>query len=75
MFHATVSGGNFPAPFAGKMSSCIMYTIFMESFTQSRRISSGVCSRRNLNYSIFIVVSFIVLWHLILSSCKQTSSF
>ena len=42
---------------------------------QSQRISSEVYSRRNLNKSIFIVVSFIVLWHSTLYSCNQTSSF
>jgi hypothetical protein len=70
-----LSGGNFSVPFAGKMNSCIMCTICMQSSTQSRGISSEVYSRRNLNYSIFITVSFTVLWQLILSSCNQTSSF
>ena len=65
LYNANVSGGNFPAPFAGEMSSCIMTTIFIQSFTQSRRISSGVCTSQNLNSSIFILVSSIVLWHLI----------
>ena len=57
------------------MNSCIMYTIFMQSFMQSQRISSGVCSSRNLYHSVFIVDSFILLWHLILSFCNQISSF
>ena len=64
-----VSGGYFPE------SSRIIYTIFIHSFAQSRRTSSGVCWRRNLKYSIFIVVSIKILWHLILYSCNQTSSF
>ena len=58
-----------------KSTFLVMYAILMQSSTHARRISSGVCSNQNLNSSIFIVVSSIVPWDLILSSCNQISSF
>ena len=41
---ASISGGNFPASFAGETNSFVMTTIFIQSPTQSRRISSVVGS-------------------------------
>ena len=65
----------FPAPFAGETNSFVMTTIFMQSPTQSRRISSGVGSGVIWKHTNFVFVSFIVLWCRSLSSCNQTTSF
>ena len=53
-YAASAWGRNFPGSFAGKTNHCILYTIYIHSLTESRRISKyWVSSTRSVHHSIF----------------------